>query len=92
MELQGTWAFEPAVFAAALLGLALFAQGFLRLRRRGRRDHASPRRAALFALGTVIAVVALVSPLDAIGEEQLLSAHMLQHVVIGDLVPALVIV
>ena len=92
MELRGAWAVEPAVFAAAALGLALFVQGFVRLRRRGRADLASPGRLALFVLGTALAVVALVSPLDAIGEEQLLSAHMLQHVVLGDLVPALLIV
>ena len=35
---------------------------------------------------------ALVSPLDYIGEEYLLSAHMLQHVIIGDLAVALAVV
>jgi len=91
-ELAAAWAVEPAVLAGALLALGLFAQGFVRLRRRGRRDHAPVWRAVLFVLATTLAVLALVSPLDAIGEEELLSAHMLQHVVIGDLVAALVVV
>ena len=37
-----------------------------------------------------VIVLALLSPLDAIGEGYLLSAHMLQHVLISDVGPALV--
>jgi putative membrane protein len=77
----------PAAIAAVC-----FAQGFLRLRRRGRSDHASAGRAALFALGLAAAVVPLVSPLDALGDRFLLSAHMLEHVLIGDAAPALLLV
>ncbi len=33
----------------------------------------------------------LVSPLDAAGERYLLSAHMLQHVLVGDAAPALML-
>jgi cytochrome c oxidase assembly factor CtaG len=40
----------------------------------------------------LLLTLALVSPLDAIGEEYLLSAHMLQHVLIGDAAPALMLV
>jgi cytochrome c oxidase assembly factor CtaG len=90
-ELGSAWNLSPAVLATASLALALYAQGFARLRRRGRRDHAPWWRAVVFAVGIVIAVLALVSPLDAIGEEYLLSGHMLQHVVIGDAAPALVL-
>lgn len=86
------WEPAPAVLAAALVAVALFSQGFVRLRRRTRRDHAPWTRAALFALAVSLGTLALVSPLDSIGEDDLLSAHMLQHVVIGDLVPALAIV
>ena len=64
----------------------------MRLRRRGRLDHAPSARALLFAVAIALFTLALVSPLDAAGEEYLLSAHMLQHVVIGDLAPALALV
>lgn len=79
------------VAGAILLALALFARGFTRLRRR-RPDRAPWSRPALFALALALGAAALLSPLDSLGEEKLLSAHMLQHVVIGDLVPALLVV
>src|SRR5205814_191451 len=80
------------VFAGAGVALALFSQGWIRLRRRGRVDLASVGRALVFGLGVGVAVLALVSPLDAIGEDSLLSAHMLQHVLVGDVAPALLVV
>jgi cytochrome c oxidase assembly factor CtaG len=73
----------------AILAAALFAQAFVRLRRRGRADRAGWDRAALFAAALALALVALYGPLDRLAEEKLLSAHMLQHVLIGDAAPAL---
>jgi cytochrome c oxidase assembly factor CtaG len=90
-ELATAWSLEPLVLTGALAGLALFAQAFLRLRARGRHDLASLDRAALYFAGVAVVTLALVSPLDAIGEEYLLSGHMLQHVLIGDLGPALIL-
>ena len=78
--------------AAAVAAALLFAQASLRLRRRGRADLAGWDRAALFALGLALTLVALVSPLDRIAESSLLSAHMAQHVLIGDAAPALLAV
>jgi putative membrane protein len=91
-RLASAWEAPPFVLAVAVLALVLFGQAFARLRRRGRRDHAGWTRAALFSAGLMLAVLALVSPLDAIGEEYLLSGHMLQHVLIADTAPALMIV
>jgi cytochrome c oxidase assembly factor CtaG len=91
-RLGSAWTVEPVVLALAALAVVLFVQAFRRLRRRGRADLAARDRALLFAAGIGALVLALVSPLDAAGEEYLLSAHMLQHVVIGDLVPALLAV
>lgn len=68
-----------------MVALALFCQGFVRLRRRGRRDHASWDRAVLFVVAVLLVFLALDSPLDTIADDYLLSAHMLEHVVIGDL-------
>jgi putative membrane protein len=91
-ELDSAWSAPPAVLAGAGVALLLFGQAFIRLRRRGRQDHAGWDRAALFVAGIAVATLALVSPLDAAGEEYLLSAHMLEHVLIGDLAPALFLV
>lgn len=75
--------------AAAVVAALLFAQAIVRLRRRGRGDLAGWDRAALFALGLGVILFALLGPLDRIGEDDLLAAHMGQHVLIGDLGPAL---
>jgi cytochrome c oxidase assembly factor CtaG len=75
----------------AALAALLFAQAVVRLRRRGRADLAGWDRVVLFALGLGVTVFALVGPLDRLADEELLSAHMAQHVLIGDLGPALMI-
>lgn len=90
-DLAWAWEAPPLVLASALLAAALFAQAFVRLRRRGRRDHAPAGRLLLFSGGLVLAVLALASPLDAAGEEYLLSAHMAQHLLIADVAPLLLV-
>jgi putative membrane protein len=75
---------------AAVLILALaYALAVVRLRRRGRR--VSPLRVAAFAAGIAVLLVAFLSPLDRLGEERLFSAHMAQHLLIGDVAPLLVV-
>ncbi|MDQ2911330.1 MAG: cytochrome c oxidase assembly protein [Actinomycetota bacterium] len=89
-HLTATWETPPTVLIGAALALVLFVQAFARLRRR-RPDHAPWTRALLFGAGLALLVVPLVSPLDHVGDEELLSAHMLQHVLIGDAAPALLV-
>ena len=91
-ELDSSWRTDAAVIVPAVVLAALFVQAFVRLRRRGRTDHAGFDRAILFGLALGIGTLALLSPLDATGERYLLSAHMLQHVLIGDAAPALALV
>jgi putative membrane protein len=76
---------------AATLAALLFLQAVMRLRRRGRADRAGWDRIALFAAGLGLSLFALVGPLDRIADDKLLSAHMGQHVLIGDLGPALMV-
>ena len=90
-KLAGAWDAQPFVLAPALLAALVFAQAFVRLRRRGRADLAGWDRPVLFGAGLALSVLPLVSPLDAVGDEYLLSAHMLEHVLIGDLAPALLV-
>ncbi len=86
------WLLEPVVAALAAVAALCFARGFVRLRRRGRNDHAPWTRAVLFAVGLALIVVPVVSPLDELGDSYLLSAHMLQHMLIADAGPAMIIV
>jgi len=83
------WPFEPLVLAGCLLALVLFFQGFVRLRRRGRTDHAGWGRAVLFVAAVGLVYLALASPIAVAGEKDLLSAHMLEHLLFGDLAIAL---
>ncbi len=91
-QLPWAWNAAPLVLAAAAVAALRFGHAFRRLRRRGRRDHAGWDRALLFAAGLALVTLPLVSPLDAAGDEYLLSAHMLEHVLIGDAGPALLLV
>ena len=85
------WSADPGPLIAAAIALALFTHGFIRLRRRGRRDHAGWDRALLFGLGVAVSVVPLVSPIDPLSDDYLLSVHMFEHVALGDAGPALMV-
>ncbi len=86
-----TWSLDPVPLAAAGAALVLYAGAFSRLRARGRPDHATLLGAALFTLGATAGTLALVSPLDTLAEDTLLSAHMAQHLLIGDMAPLLLL-
>lgn len=85
------WSLDPIVLAGAAVSIALFVQGWRRLHRR-RPDLAPWTRIPLFLAGVAIVLVGLLSPLDAIAEEYLQAAHMLQHVLVADLGIALALV
>jgi putative membrane protein len=79
------WTFDPLQLLP--VAVAAYAYG-LRVRTlRGRGTQVPGRRLGLFATGIALLVLAYASPVAAIGERELFSAHMLQHVVIGDLAP-----
>jgi cytochrome c oxidase assembly factor CtaG len=88
---HAAWSAPPSVIVPAAVALALFAQGWLRLRRRGRKDLADWKRAVLFTAGLLVILAGLLSPIHSYGEHDLLFVHMLQHVLIGDLGIALVV-
>ena len=85
------WFADPAVLAP----LALLAVVYVR-RFRQAREEAGGRGAtwlhALAFAGAMLALLgALVTPVDGIGEDYLFSAHMLQHVLLGDIAPLLLL-
>ena len=89
--MEGHWTFDPVAISLAIVALVFYRRGFLRLRGRAGAAHADAGRAVLFVAGVAVSVLALVSPVDAIGEDQLLSAHMLQHLLLGDVGPLLLV-
>lgn len=89
---EAGWRLEPLPLVLSAVSLALVLSAVVRLRRRGRGDLAPWWRFGVFAAAVALVCVVLFSPIDAIGENELLSVHMLQHVVLGDLAPALAIV
>jgi putative membrane protein len=78
------WTFEPLQVVPVLLLAALYARRVQTLRRRG----AAPPgwRLCLFALGIVLLLVALASPIDHYVESSF-GFHMIQHILLGDLAP-----
>jgi len=90
-NLWRAWSFQPVVIGGGLVAIAFFLHGWARLHRR-RADLAPWTRIPLFVAGVVITVLAIVSPIDRIGESYLQSVHMLQHVLIADLGIALTVV
>ncbi len=74
------WSWDPLVLVPLLASAVLYARGSLRLRRASRNGGPGWREAA-FAAGWISLAAALVSPLDAMGE-QLFAAHMVQHEVV----------
>src|SRR5919198_3624567 len=84
-SLLTSWRLEPLQLVPTLVVTALYWRRVRTLRRRG--TPVEPWRPWLFGLGIGLVLLALASPIDAFGEEEFLSFHMLQHVILGDLAP-----
>jgi cytochrome c oxidase assembly factor CtaG len=77
-----TWDWEPSVISGCF-GLLLTYLALVRFRRSA--------QTAAFAAGVVVLLLALLSPLDTIGETYLFSVHMLQHLLLVLIVPPLLL-
>ena len=84
-SLLTSWTLEPLQLAPiALIAIAYT----VRARTLARREQPVPGwRIALFALGIGLLVLAVASPIATVGEVELFSFHMVQHLLIGDLAP-----
>jgi putative membrane protein len=83
-----SWTFDPTQLAPILVAGALYAQRTGTLARRGRPVPATRRIS--FAAGLLVLTLALVSPIDSVGETRLFSVNMAKHLLIGDLAPLLI--
>lgn len=81
--LEATWNFDPSILVGCVLLMV-----FHFWVSRGRPF----RSTILFLLGDLVLLIALVSPLDELGDTYLFSAHMLQHLLLVLLAPPLLIV
>ena len=86
------WGLEPLVLITLAITSSVYARGVRRLwSSAAGHDRAVSRASAWsFAAGQAVLVVALVSPLDALGGT-LLSAHMAQHGILAGLAPPLLL-
>ncbi len=84
-----TWSFEPLQLVPLALGGLLYAKRARTLTRRG--TPVAAWRYFLFSLGMALVVVALVSPIATLGEEESFAFHMVQHLLLGDLAPLCIV-
>jgi len=80
------WTFAPIVIAALLAYAGIYAWRWRTVRREGGARGAPVGKLVLWLTGIACLFVALVSPVDRLGE-QFASFHMLQHLLIADLAP-----
>lgn len=85
-----SWSFEPGVLLLVLAVGLLYLRGWSRARRPGLPHPPGVGRLVLFAGGLIAVLAALVSPIDVLGE-QLMLMHMLQHILLLDIAPILII-
>jgi cytochrome c oxidase assembly factor CtaG len=83
------WELQPSQLAPPLLFGVAYRLRARELAAKGRR--VGLRRQVFFSSGLAIVLLALASPLDWYGENQLLWVHMIQHLLLGDIAPLLVV-
>jgi len=85
-----SWNLDPLLLLGIMLFAGAYAYALGPLRRRwGVTEPVESWRVLSFAAGTLILIIALVSPLDALGDTYLFSAHMVQHLLISLICPPL---
>jgi putative membrane protein len=86
-----SWNFDPLVLLPLFVSVWLYGRGVLRLwARAGWGRRVTYPHVLSFALGATALIVALVSPVDPLGET-LLSAHMAQHALLVAVAPPLLL-
>jgi putative membrane protein len=91
------WLPDPAVLAPLVLFAGIYVWRFVRAREEERAHGRDPNRGAgplqalAFGAGMLAVLAALVSPIDGLGDDYLFSAHMVQHLLLGDIAPLLIL-
>ncbi len=87
----GSWSFDPIAILALLAASYVYARAYRRARAATRPGALGAAHWLPYAGGIAAIAAALLSPIDAIGDSWLLSAHMFQHVLLSDVAPALIV-
>jgi putative membrane protein len=87
----GSWSFQPVVIIALLAAGWLYSRVYKRAAARSSTSAPNAGHWVPYTAGLLTIAVALLSPLDPIGDKYLLSAHMMQHVLLSDIAPALIV-
>ena len=90
MSPAATWSFEPTVLVGVAAAGALYIRRWRQVAAEVGPARAGRGRAAAFLAGLATILVALVSPVDRLSD-QLFSMHMLQHLLLLDAAPILLI-
>jgi putative membrane protein len=85
-----SWTFAPVVILSLIAYGAVYGMRWRTARRQGGARAAGWGRATLWATGIGLLFVALISPIDVLGE-QFATFHMVQHLLIADLAPVALI-
>ncbi|HEX6460641.1 MAG TPA: cytochrome c oxidase assembly protein [Thermoleophilaceae bacterium] len=85
------WTFDPAQLVVVGLYVVLYLRRFIQARKEAGGRGAGPLQLLAFSGAVIVMLVALVSPVDGLGEDYLFSMHMVQHILIGDIAPLLVL-
>jgi putative membrane protein len=85
------WNFSPPVLLPIVLLIAIYVWRFLQARKEAGGRGAGWLQGTAFAGSMLVLMAAVVSPIDRLGEEYLFSAHMVQHILLGDIAPLLLL-
>jgi len=86
------WRVDPSILLGLAALVGAYTWGVIYLRRRSLwGKEITLRHVAFFSAGVAVLAVALISPIDHIGEKYLLSVHMAQHMLIMMVAPPLVL-
>src|SRR5829696_8796103 len=85
-----TWTLEPGALLTLALVLVLYVTRWRRVRAAGDPHAPSVGRLLLWIGGVAALGLALMSPIDSLGED-LLTMHMVQHLLLLDVAPILLI-
>jgi cytochrome c oxidase assembly factor CtaG len=86
-----SWTLDPVLIAALLAAGWLYSRGFRRAARLAGARAPGVSHWLPYSLGLLVLALALMSPIDAIGDAYLLSVHMFQHILLSDVAPALLV-
>jgi putative membrane protein len=90
MSPEIAWTIDPIAVVGVVALALVYLGGWHRARTRGERHRPGIGRLTLYGCGLLALLAALVSPIDKLGE-QLLVMHMLQHILLLDIAPILLI-